>query len=191
MSILNPDYDGIPTDDLKYRCTYYRILHECSDKAAVLVIDPDDSMPTLADLEKNNLFLNPLGHDSNANPEETFFLHFDLSTHKEGTGISLLTMIATYWDSLTGVIIDNIDSLDRFNDDDAEQVKYWLLQMLRWDEVSGGAPFKHSIEFKNKRIIMRCKQKPEFIMGQSLQTYFVTREIVEAECQDEASNEEK
>lgn len=191
MSILNPDYDGIPTDDLKYRCTYYRILHECSDKAAVLVIDPDDSMPTIADLEKNNLFLNPLGHDSNAKQEETFFLHFDLSTHKEGTGISLLKMIATYWESLTGVIIDNIDALDQFNDEDAKQVKDWLLQMLRWDEVSGNVPFKHQIEFTNKRIIMRCKEKPEFIKDQSLQTYFVTREIVEAECQDEASNEEK
>lgn len=191
MSILNQDFDGISTDDLKFHCTYYRILHEQSDKAAVLVIDPDDSMPTIADLEKNNLFLNPLGHDSNAKQEETFFLHFDLSTHKEGTGIGLLKMIATYWDSLSGVIIDNIDALGQFNDEDAEQVKYWLLQMLRWDEVSGDVPFKHQIEFKNKRIIMRCKQKPEFIMGQSLQTYFVTREIVEAECQDEASNEEK
>ena len=189
MSILNPDYDGIYTDDLKFLCTYYRVLHEFSGKAAVLVIDPDDRMPTIADLEKNNLFLNPLGHDSNAKQEETFFLHFDLSTHKEGTGISLLKMIATYWDSLTGVIIDNIDALDQFNDEDAEQVKYWLLQMLRWDEVSGDAPFKHHIEFKNKRIIMRCKEKPEFIMGQSLQTYFVTREIVEAECQDEISNQ--
>ena len=93
MSILNPDYDGISTEDLKFHCTYYRILHELSDKAAVLVIDPDDSMPTIVDLEKNNLFLNPLGHDSNAKPEETFFLHFDLSTHKEGSGIGLLKKI--------------------------------------------------------------------------------------------------
>lgn len=187
MSILHPDYDGISANDLKFLLTYYRVLHEFSDKAAVLIIDPDGSMPTIADIENNNLFLNPLGHDSNAKQEETFFLHFDLSTHKEGTGISLLKMIATYWDSLTGVIIDNIDALDKFNDDDAEQVKYWLLQMLRWDEVSGDVPFKHHIEFKNKRIIMRCKEKPEFIMEHSLQTNFVTREIVEAEYQDETN----
>ena len=187
MSILNPDYDGISTDDLKFLCTYYRILHDFSDKAAVLIIDPDGSMPTIADLEKNNLFLNPFGHDSNAKPEETFFLNFDLSNHKQGTGVSLLKMIATYWDSLTGVIIDNIDALDQFNDDDAEQVKDWLLQMLRWDEVSGDTPFKHHIDFKNKRIIMRCKEEPEYIKEHSLQTYFVTRDIVEAECQDEAN----
>lgn len=188
--LLNPDYDGISYDDLKFLCTYYRVLHEFSGKAAVLVIDPDDSMPTIADLENNNLFLKPFGLDAQDKPEkEQWFFNFDLSTHKEGTGISLLKMIATYWDSLTGVIIDNIDVLDQFNDDDAEQVKYWLLQMLRWDEVSGIDPFKHRIEFKNKRIIMRCKQKPEFITDQSLQTYFVTREIVEAECQDETTNQ--
>jgi hypothetical protein len=184
MSILSKDYDGISNEDLKFLGTYYRILHESSEYAAVLVIDPDDSMPTIVDLENNNLFLNPIGHDSEVKPEDVFYLHFDLLGYKAGTGISLLRMIASYWDkNLTGVIIDNIDALDQFNDDDAEQVKYWLLQMLRWDEVSNDTPFKHHIEFKNKRIIMRCKEIPEFLKNdQSLQTIYVTREIVEAEC---------
>ena len=185
MSILSKDFDGISHIDLKFLCTFYHILHESSDHAAVLVIDPDGSMPTIVDLEKNNVFLNPIGHDSNVQPEDVFYLHFDLLGHKEGTGISLLRMIASHWDkNLTGVIIDNIDALDQFNDDDAELVKYWLLQMLRWDEVSNDTPFKHHIEFKNKRIIMRCKEKPEFIIGHSLQANYVTREIVEAECKD-------
>ncbi len=176
MSILDPDFENKFDEQLTFQYHYYCALRDHSLNSTALVVDPDNEM-TIKGLDKNNLFLT---NDDDSVREESFY-EFDLAGATEDNLISLLKMVATYWGEFTGMTFDNIDALDALHGENAETVKYWLLQMLRRDNVSGDEPFKHYIEFNNdKRIIMRCHQMPEFVNDHSLQAIFITHEFVEA-----------
>lgn len=164
-------------DIVKFAYYYQQALKQYSETCAVLVVDPDCKMQIT-------------GGGRQLLEKDYVFRDFDLSIYEDGDGeTSLLKSVASSWEIFDGITFDNIDVLDNFHSEDAETVKYWLLQMLRWDYVSGNVPFKHYIEFKDKPILMRCSHIPEFVKEQSLQTIFITREFIECAYKNESSSE--
>ena len=187
MNILGPDLENKSDEHLTFQYHYCRALRDHSLNLTALVVDPDNEM-SVKGLDKNKMFLT---NEDNTVREESFY-EFDLAGATEDNLISLLKMVATYWGAFSGMTFDNIDALDTLHGENAETVKYWILQMLRRDYVSGDEPFKHYIEFNNdKRIIMRCHEIPEFVKeraSRSLMTTFITHECVETFYKEDNAN---
>ncbi len=132
--------------------------------SSVMIVDPDNNMP-LDEIERSN--------------PELHLKCFDLADCREGDYIRMGQHLNQYMDNgecaYDGLLFDNIDSITA--DTETEDLKILVQQALKRDNSENSGyqilPFGEPIPFDKMMIAVRCKEFPEYLKGQSLQTVVI------------------